>query len=107
MIESDINADISKADKDEAASLALYTKTKTDLETERSGLTTSLGQLNTPKSAAEVDKTQATTDRSNSKNLLGVAMKKIKDASPGCDFVTINFHVRSQNRKVEMDGLNK
>lgn len=106
MIESDINADISKADKDEAASLALYTKTKTNLETERSGLTTSLGQLNTAKSAAEVDKTQATTDRSNSKNLLGVVMKKIKDASPGCDFVTINFHVRSQNRKVEMDGLN-
>merc|ERR1712151_564528 len=75
MIHDDINADIAKATTEEGEAVALYTRTKTNLETER-------GELKT-------------------------IMDRIAGAAPNCDFVTINFHVRSQNRKIEIDGLEK
>merc|ERR1712129_534205 len=53
---------------------------------------------------------QISTDK-NSRNTkmgeLDVLLKRIKNAEPGCDFIAINFAVRSGNRQIEMDGLEK
>lgn len=105
MIESDIRKDITKADKEEADSLALYTKTKNNLDTQRTALTTSIGSLTSDKSTAIGEKQTASQGRTLKKGELAVVMKKIQDAVHKCDFVTINFHSRSQNRKIEIDGL--
>jgi len=107
MIHSDILKDVSKAVKEEAAALALYTTTKTDLENERTGLTTSIGELTTARSTAEGDVETNVQSRSTKHGELQVVLKKIADASPGCDFININFGLRSQNRQIETDGLQK
>jgi len=105
MIESDIQKDIQKADKEESASQTLYLKTKTNLENRKNDLTGSIGSLTSDKSAAIGEIQTAIQDRNVKKGELAVIMKKIQDAVHSCDFVTINFKSRSQNRKIEIDGL--
>jgi len=107
MIHDDINADITKATTEEGEAVALYTRTKTNLETERGELTTSIGTLNGQIGAANGDIQTADQDRYTKKGELKAIMDRIAGAAPNCDFVTINFHVRSQNRKIEIDGLEK
>lgn len=38
---------------------------------------------------------------------LDATLDKIKDTTPGCDFITVNFEMRSRNRQIEIDGLDK
>jgi len=107
MIHDDITQDISKADQEEGEALALYTKTKTNLETDRTGLTTAIDELTIASSAASADSNGAAADRGTKNGELSAIMARIRNAAPGCDFVTVNFHVRSNNRKIEIDGLEK
>merc|ERR1719195_869870 len=107
MIHDDVLKDIQKADDEEAAAVALYDKTKRNLETEKGGLTQSINDLSARKAEASEDIQDLLRGRVVDKGELGTIMKRIRDAAPGCDFVTINFHVRSQNRKIEIDGLEK
>merc|ERR1719330_1198685 len=107
MIHDDVLKDIQKADDEENAAVALYEKTKQNLESQRSDLTDSIRQLSSEKAGAEGDIQDKLQDRSTKKGELEVVMDKIRDAAPGCDFFAINFHVRSQNRKIEIDGLEK
>lgn len=107
MIHDDILQDIAKADKDEQASVTLFTATKTDLETDMNNLNTAIGELSSSKSTALGDISDLKTNRGDEASSLAAVMGKIRDAEPGCDFLTINIQVRSQNRQIEMDGLNK
>merc|ERR1719336_1018848 len=107
MIHDDVLKDIQKADDEERAAVALYDKTKRNLETERGELTQSINDLSARKAEASEDIQDLLRGRVVDKGDLEVIMKRIQDAAPGCDFVAINFHVRSQNRKIEIDGLQK
>merc|ERR1712066_185124 len=107
MIHDDINADVAKATTEEQAAVALYTRTKTNLENERTELTTAIGTLSGQVGAAQGDIQTADQDRYTKKGELSAVMARIAGAAPNCDFVLINFHVRSQNRKIEIDGLEK
>merc|ERR1712083_463310 len=107
MIHDDINADVAKATEEENAAVALYTRTKTNLENERTELTNAIGVLSGQVGAAQGDIQTADQDRYTKKGELAAIMTRIAGAAPNCDFVLINFHVRSQNRKIEIDGLEK
>jgi len=107
MINSDILKDVSKATKGEAEALALYQKTKADLEKERLGLTNAINPLILARSTASGDVETKTQGRATKHGELQVVLKKIADASPGCDFININIGLRSRNRQIEMDGLQK
>lgn len=107
MISDDIKKDITKATTDNDAAKQLYQKTKSDLETEDGELDTSISELNSAVSSKEQDVQSAITDRSADSNQLAPIMKKMSDAAPGCDFIAINFGLRSHNRHLEIDGLEK
>lgn len=46
-------------------------------------------------------------EQGTTKDSLDAVLKKMSDAKPGCDFVTLNYEMRLKNRHVERDGLMK
>lgn len=107
MISEDITKDIAHADGNEQASLDLYTKTKGALEGEKGDLTTLIGSLEIEQGQKETTITDTKGERRTKKGTLEATLSKIRAAEAGCDFFTLNFPVRSQNRQVEIDGLHK
>jgi len=107
MIHDDISADMLKATNEEQAAVTLYGTTKTNLENERTGLQTSIGLLTIEAGGHQTDITTALTGRGTKKGELSAVMIRITGAEPDCDFIAINFQVRSQNRQTEIDGLGK
>merc|ERR550534_2144333 len=55
------------------------------------------------------EKDQAISDRKEEQQqaneVLNNAIKTLKDITPGCDFITVNFQTRKKNRELERDGL--
>lgn len=51
--------------------------------------------------------TDAKSETATKKKELETTIKKLKDAQEGCDFITVNFELRDENRKIEVDGLKK
>jgi len=107
MIHDDILSDITKAEGEEQAAVMLYQKTKTNLENQGNALTTAIVTLTGDKNGAIRDISDKTIERSTFKAELKVILDSIKAAAPGCDFLTVNINVRSQNRQIEIDGLEK
>jgi len=107
MISEDITKDMAHAKQNEDDAVALYVKTKMALETEQSELE---GLIEADK-ITRGEKSQKVKDtkgeRTTKKGSLDATLKKIKGAEPGCDFFTINFPLRTKNRQIEIDGLNK
>mmetsp|Transcript_45630 Transcript_45630/g.132833 ORF Transcript_45630/g.132833 Transcript_45630/m.132833 type:complete len:150 (+) Transcript_45630:334-783(+) len=107
MIHEDILKDISKAKAGEDASLALYEKTKSALEAEKSDLESEIEVAQEEKGNAEEDVVDHKGERRTKKGELDVVMKKIRDAEPGCAYFQINYPLRTSNRQTELDGLHK
>jgi len=107
MIHEDILKDVTKGKQEEADSLALYTKSKTNLETNRDELNTAIDALTTSRGTANQDIESNKNDRGLKNQELKTVLKRIEDANPNCDFITINYAVRRENRHIEIDGLEK
>jgi len=107
MIHADINKDIAKATAEEKKSLEAFTTFKTDTEAQIAAITAANVELSTEHSNASDDETDNKGDRLSEKGSLDAALQNIQDASPGCDYITINYDVRLKNRQIEMDGLVK
>lgn len=107
MIHEDILKDISKADAEEAAAVALYGKTKSALEQERSDLNEALISLKEAKGDKEQAVVDNTGERRTEKGNLEVVMDRIKGAEPGCAYFQINYPIRVTNRQIEVDGMLK
>lgn len=107
MIKEDIMKDMETAQAEEGKAMALYTETKTAMETEMSDLNTLITSLNITKGEKESEVVNNKDDRRLTKGSLNAVMKKIAKANAGCVFFTVNFVVRSRNRQAEIDGLEK
>lgn len=107
MISEDIQKDLTKADNEEIKSQQLYDSTKSDQDDKLLELGNMITGLNTTRSGNIDDLTTATSDRSTKKGELSVFMSAIVDAASGCDFFTVNYPVRTSNRHIEIDGLQK
>jgi len=107
MIADDLQKDMDKATSSEQASIQDYLKMKGEQEESVSDLQTLIGTLQGQVAAKEGDITTAEGDKSLQKEQLEALFKKMKDMEPGCDFIAVNFNVRSTNRQIEVDGLQK
>merc|ERR1719252_233920 len=56
---------------------------------------------------AETAIEEAINAKTKAKGTLDAVMEEIKVMEPGCDFVAVNFDVRTKNRQLEIDGLLK
>mmetsp|Transcript_9973 Transcript_9973/g.14921 ORF Transcript_9973/g.14921 Transcript_9973/m.14921 type:complete len:304 (+) Transcript_9973:531-1442(+) len=107
IIAEDIEKDIAKSLAEEQAAEALYQQTKADILASVEALEASIESLSGLRGETVEAKEAAITDRS-SKNLeLKAVMDRIAAAMPDCDYFTINYPVRTSNRQIEIDGLNK
>jgi chromosome segregation ATPase len=107
LIKADIEADIEKADSEEAAAQAAF-------ETFESEVNESIGKLESTKSDLEgeissKEEAMATekTERSTNQDNLDTTLDFLREIAPGCDFIAINFDTRMTNRQLEVDGLNQ
>jgi hypothetical protein len=107
LIHEDITKDIAKAQSEEDRAIADYTEFKSDSENKILELNTLISTLEGDKSQKEFNIVTAAGDRRLEGDSLKAVMKKIKDVEPGCDYFTINYPVRSKNRQLEVDGLQK
>eukprot|EP00929_Paragymnodinium_shiwhaense_P107684 TRINITY_DN73_c0_g2_i1.p1 TRINITY_DN73_c0_g2~~TRINITY_DN73_c0_g2_i1.p1 ORF type:complete len:722 (-),score=366.92 TRINITY_DN73_c0_g2_i1:205-2370(-) len=107
MIKEDIKKDISKATTAEDEAIAAYDTLKTDLEQQVTDLETAISDLEGTKSEKEGEVQTTIEERETKKGELKATMKKIKDYEAGCDFITVNFELRTSNRQIEVDGLEK
>lgn len=107
MIHEDIQRDMTKAKEEEDTSKANFEAFKKDTEAGIKKLEEANNDLEGEKGEAEDDVASNKKDRLSQKNQLDATLKKISDATPGCDYLTINYDVRLKNRQIEIDGLVK
>ena len=56
---------------------------------------------------AETDKAATEKSRSTKKGELNTVLEKINSINPNCEYYEVNYPMRTQNRQIEIDGLNK
>merc|ERR1719155_451982 len=107
MIKDDIEKDKTKAKADEDKAEEEFQTFKTESEGQIQVLNDAITDLEDEISQKETKVTEAKEERGTKKDELDSVVEKIKDAEPGCDFIRLNFDMRTKNRNVEIDGLDK
>jgi len=107
MVHDDIVKDRADAKADEDASQSEFD----DFEKESNK---KMKQLNSEKEAtekrmgkAETDKTNTEKSRRTKKGELNSKLQTIEDINPNCEYYEVNYPMRTKNRQIEVDGLNK
>jgi len=107
MIKDDITADLNKAQQAEDLAEKDFDELKTDLAKSMADLQAAVDDLLGVQAQKLLDIEEAVSDRKLKVEGLKIVLDRLKAAQSGCDFVLINYSVRSSNRKIEIDGLEK
>jgi predicted RNase H-like nuclease (RuvC/YqgF family) len=107
MIHDDINKDKDKAKDEEDKAQQEFDDFKSDSEKEIDDLEDTITDMENSISDKEDDVSSKKGERGDKKDSLDSLLSKIKDEQPGCDFLLVNFEVRTENRQIEIDGLDK
>jgi len=107
LISDDIQKDIDSATKTEAQAVADFGTAKTDLESAIGTSTSAVIIYESEKVTEGVKVTTQTAERATEKITLDAEMTQIRSLEPGCNYILVNFKVRSAKRQVEIDGLKK
>jgi len=107
MIKDDIKKDKTKAKTDEDKAEENFQSFKTESENQIGVLNDAITDLEDEISGKETKVTEAKEERGTKKDELDAVVEKIHDAEPGCDFIRLNFAMRTKNRDIEVDGLDK
>merc|ERR1719281_1259319 len=107
MILEDVKADIEKSVKAEEAAIAEFEKLKKDTEDAIAANTKAIEDMKGEIATCEEEIETAKEERLSKLGSLKSVMEEIELAKPGCEFMTVNFGVRSKNRQMEIDGLLK
>jgi exonuclease VII small subunit len=107
MVHEDIKKDRADAKADEDASENEYQDFKKDSEDKMKSLKEQKESTEKAKGKAETDKTNTEKERATKKGELDSLLDKIKDINPNCEYFEVNYPMRTKNRQIEIDGLNK
>lgn len=107
MIHEDIEKDRSKAKAEEAADQQAFNDFEANTNSQIGRLNSANSALEGEKGDKEDDVESNKGDRSAEKGQLDATLQKIADATPGCDYLTLNYELRLKNRQIEIDGLVK
>jgi len=108
MIKDDIEKDISKALETEEQAAAAYKEFVADSEEQISTLNASIAEMTATSGEKMWDaEFELPEEKATKKEELGAIIKKLKDAKPGCDYIGVNFKVKTGNHQIEIDGLTK
>merc|ERR1719160_2497229 len=107
MIKEDIEKDAAKAKTEEEKAQADFDEFKTESEAAVAELTSAIEGLEGAQGQKEESVKDNKEDRKTLKGELDSVMEKMKDALPMCDFMTINYDMRMENRQIEISGLDE
>jgi len=107
MVHDDIVKDRKDAKADEDASQKEYDNFKTDSENKMKALKAEKEATEKRMGAAETDKTNTEKSRGTKKGELDGVLDTIKQINPNCEYYEVNYPLRTKNRQIEIDGLNK
>jgi predicted nucleic acid-binding Zn-ribbon protein len=107
LIKGDVEKDKETAKTEEDKAQTDHDKFIKESEDSVDKLETDISDLKSSKSDKEKDITTKEETSATKKGSLDTVTKKLKDAQPGCDFILVNFEVRADNRKLEIEGLKK
>jgi len=107
MIKTDIEKDRTKAKQEEDDAQKEFEDFEKDCNAQVKDLKASISDLENEVSKKEDNVAASKETRGDKKGGLDATLDKIKDTTPGCDFIAVNFEMRSKNRQIEIDGLDK
>jgi hypothetical protein len=107
MVHEDIVNDRKDAKADEDASEKEFQAFKTDSEKKMKALKEEKEATEKKMGDAETDKVNTEGERSTKKGELNGMLEKIKSIDPNCEYYEVNYPMRTKNRQIEIDGLNK
>jgi len=107
MIKGDCEKDQKAAKAAEDKSQKAHDKFVTESEGSIKDFNTDISKLEDDVGKKQKDIGTKEASSKNKKGSLDTVVEKMKKAAPGCDFLLVNFKVRTANRKMEIDGLNK
>jgi len=107
MIHEDIQKDRTKAEEEEKKDQQAFNDFKTNTEEQIRSLNEANSVLEGEK-GDKLDEIESNkSGRKGEKLQLDAVLQKIADATPGCDYLTLNYELRLKNRQIEIDGLVK
>jgi len=107
MIHEDILKDQKKAKAEEDEAQTNFEEFEEETNKQIKALTAANDELEGEKGDKEGDVDENKKNRLSKHGELGAVLQKISDATPGCDYITLNYEVRLKNRQIEIDGLVK
>jgi len=107
MVYEDIVKDRNDAKADEDAAQKEFDNFKTDSEDNMKALKKEEQATDKRMGAAETKKVQTEKQRTTAKGKLDGVLSKITDINPNCEYYMVNYPMRTKNRQIEIDGLNK
>jgi septal ring factor EnvC (AmiA/AmiB activator) len=106
-IEEDIEHDMAKAEKEETDAIAAHTALVSDLEAGISAKESFIAELEGEIADNDEDISDYKTEVTGLEGSLQGTLDLLKQITPGCDFIAANYDIRTENRNMEIDGLNK
>jgi len=107
MVHEDIVKDRADAKADEDSSQKEFNAFKKDSEDKMKSLKEERQSTEKNMGRAETDKTNTEKSRRTRKGELNSVLQKIEDINPNCEYYEVNYPMRTANRQIEIDGLNK
>merc|ERR1719272_590478 len=107
MVHEDIVKDRADAKADEDNSQEEFDDFKKDTENKMGSLKAEKEATEKRLGQAETDKTTEEKSRATQKGALNTVLEKINSINPNCEYYEVNYPMRTQNRQIEIDGLNK
>merc|ERR1719375_443591 len=107
MILDDVKDEIEKSKQAEKDAIKAFEELKTDIENSIKAANEAISDLEKKVAESEEAIVEQMTTKTDAKKELDGIIEGIMSAEPGCNFMTINFEVRTKNRQLEIDGLLK
>jgi len=107
MCQADVEKDAKAAVDAEAASLKEYNALAKDLADSKKDAQKLISDYKSDKADQEKSKTEKTSERATQLASLNGQIKLYNSYKPGCDFLLVNFDLRTKSRQIEVDGLLK
>jgi len=107
MILEDVKEEIEKSKQAEKDAIKAFETLKEDIENSIKAANEAISDLESKIAESEETIVEEMTTKTDAKKELDGVMEGIMSAEPGCNFMAINFKVRTENRQLEIDGLLK
>jgi len=107
LVKDDMKKDAAQSATEEKQAVKDFNEAKSDLEGEIKACGTTIDAYTKDKADKEKTLAEKSTERGTKKTELDSQLDLYKSYKPSCDFLLVNFNLRTKARQTEVDGLTK